>query len=451
MTATAPAEYLDAKSLQAWVDGKGDQLVAVLHATHQPRIGGCVAIAKAIQDVGQLPVVVLPHDAEPSQEELVGFESVPLARISRGAVSQLRGVDLFFSPEGRKDVSPDGAVSVGLFHSLPDVGIKRDRFVWSGAEAIRTVPTIIRSFDYFVLPVRQEEWAEAPYRFIEDVYPAALLRGRRPALDIVPGGYPKLDYSRRVLEGGQGTRCIIYSPTAAGSSVGRVFSDGELVLRTLIREFPDHEIVFRAYPGPFDQRFGRAIADRFDSHRRFVFDDSATGIGYQRECAAVVTDSSSSAVTFAFASGRPLVSVNFGEAADGSKSESGPTRLLLGYSARTASDLVTAVRLSIERAAGWRTVIAEAAEEHLYNPGTAADYLASHLSRFARRESHSEWLSVPRGPWRSPGTERGAARHLDRLERWAGPENRLNPSQQAMYDEIAHYLNLHISRAEQTA
>jgi hypothetical protein len=436
------AAYPTPTSLQSAIDQKEDRFFSILLANSKPRLGTYIALAQAIQDAGHLAVVVVRPDVLPSAEELLGFESVDFASVPIDAVKRLQGVDLFFSPEVVTDVAPEGSVTICIPHSLPDGGLRENTFASNTATLIWRYPTIIRSFDYLVAAVRQhpDHWTESNHSRIQRIYPPHFLAGRRRFLDIVPGGYPKLDYSRRILNSSSAHRCIIYSPTSFRSSQSRVRRDAKAILSALLQAFPHLTVVFRPYPSEVDLRDGRRLADRFATSPRFAFDANATGVRYQRECAVAVTDSSSSAITFSLATRRPLVFVDLKDSdpSSGASAPLAPVRNPFGFTAHSVTAMVAAVRSGIDNPALWQDVIMEAAEKHIYNPGSAARYLATHLQWFANRESHPDWLSIERRPWIGTGEEGEVERHLHRLRRWADRA----PSGHAprMYDEIAEHL-----------
>lgn len=420
-------------NLQAAIDRKGDRLFSVLLAETQPRMGTYIALADAIQDANHQAVIVHPEGIALADDELAGFGSVRFCPLPFEEIKLLKGVDLFFSPEVTCDVAPPEAVTVGIIHSIPDAGLQHDRLASNAVWFVEKYPTIIRTLDYLVVAVCQgdEEWTMENYRIVQDVYPAAFLKGRRRHLDIVPGGYPKLDYSRRILGSSAPLRSIIYSPTSQGSAVSKVQHDGESVLSTLLRAFPEMKIVFRPYPSQANMEHGRILAAKFTAYRNFVFDDTATGIAYQKECAVAVTDSSSSALTFSFATGRPLVFVNLKEGAE-TKLQGTP----LGFRTETPEGLIEGVRRGIRDAAQWAVTIREEARKNIYHPGSAAGYLAANLNRFANRASHPDWLSIERRPWIATGRDGEVARHLGHLRAWS---RRAGPRAAKVYEEIDRF------------
>jgi hypothetical protein len=333
------------------------------------------------------------------------------------------------------DVAPSQSVTVCVLHSIPDAGLRTHKLVSNASRFIEVNPTMIRTFDYIAVAVRQdpEHWKVENYALLQGVYPPQFLAHRRPVIDIIPAGYPKLDYSRAVLASGDRRDCILYTPTASHVPLGCIRQEGEIIVRSLIEAFPSMKIVLRPYPSSEDLQFGRTLAEKFATCANFVFDDSATGIAFQRRAALAVTDSSSSAITFSIATGRPLIFAN-------TASEAGdtPKRMLFGYSANSVPALIQAARDCQTESTAWHRTVACQADQNIYNVGHAATYLASQLELMAKRESHPDWLSIPRTPWASSGRTDEKAAHLALLENW----RKRAPSKRAdrACDEIARYL-----------
>lgn len=427
-----PSELMN---LQSLVDRKGDALFCVLLAETKPRMGTYIALADAIQHAGHEAVIVHPEGIKLADDELAGFGSLRFCSLRFSEIKRLKGVDLFFSPEVACDVAPPGAATIGIIHSIPDSGLQRDRLASNAAHFIENYPSIIRTFDYLVVAVCQsdEEWTTENYGLVQGVYPAPFLHGRRRYLDIVPGGYPKLDYSRRILASSSPPRNIVYSPTSQASAVGRVQYDGEAVLSTLLRAFPEMKIIFRPYPSRTNIEHGRDLAARFAAFPNFAFDETATGIAYQKDCAVAVTDSSSSALTFSLATGRPLVLVSLEDDGKAALRETP-----FGFRATGLEAMIEGVVRGIRDAAQWAVTIGKEAGKNIYHPGSAAAYLASHLNRFANRSSHPDWLSVERRPWIGTGSDGEVARHLDYLRAWS---QRAGPRAASAHEEIERYFS----------
>jgi hypothetical protein len=425
----------DVTSLRASIDNKGDRLFALLYANSTPRISSYIAIAQAIDEVGHRAAVVVPKGTWLEPEELAGFEGVRFFVATEREMNQLEGVDVFFSSEIVSNVEPPGAVTVCIPHSIPDAGLGQRDLKHNNANFFRNNPTVIRIFDYFVSAVRQSdsEWCLDNYSFIQGVYPASFLGHRRSHLDIVPGGYPKLDYSSRILRSSGPFDTLLYSPTSSIVGSGQVRRDGESILLTLLGAFPSLRVVFRPYPYPSEVAYGRTLAERFSNHPRFEFDATTTGIASQRRSSMIVTDASSSALTFSMATKRPLVFVNL----DKEGGNSVLSRTPFGYSATSRESLVAAVNDGLNNATAWTAAIEENSGRFIYNPGSAARELARNLERFARRDRAPNWLSIQRKPM--PTEDAVVVRaQLDKLHAWCRLHNTENANK--MYGEIeAHF------------
>lgn len=432
MTACMSGTLLSAADAQAHLKGKGAGICAVLFANSRPRIAGYLALANAIAAEGHVCIVVHPYASVPSEEELLGFEHVTRAALSKNEIKGLQGVDVFVSPELIIDTAPPGAATVALHHSLPE------NLNTNYAGSIRNSPTIIRAMDYLVVALKQRSsaWKASNYALVQNVYPPEFLRDRRATLDIVPGGYPKIDYLEKAIGAEASLDTIIYSPTVAFHPDGQIKRGGEEIIAALLDRFGDQfRIVLRPYPIEQDAALGREIATRFSERPNFDLDLTVTGLENQRRCAVVVTDKSSSAVSFSLAAGRPAVFVNLddpGSTAYNQRIE------FFGFRCVGLPAALNAVDLCLGSADYWRGAIGKRRGAYLYNPGSASAYLAKKLPVFARRETDPEWLSVARTPWLGY-TDRGESeRHLRRL--LDASKGRLMPGTKLLFTELRQYL-----------
>ena len=157
-----------------------------------------------------------------------------------------------------------------------------------------------------------------------------------------------------------------------------------------------------------------ALATRFRGSEALKLDVTPTGATAQRLAHTVVTDSSSSAITFAMATRRPLVFVSLQPDQDAVA----PSLTPLGFKAASEAALLEAVAFSILDSSAWRATIQRRVPMELFNAYNASAYLAKHLPTFARRESHPDWLSIERRPW-AASPEMSVNRQVARLSEWA--------------------------------
>lgn len=213
--------FRDTEWVKAEIARKGSRIAAVLFAETQPRLGTHLALGRAIKDHGHLPIIVCGQAPSLTGSEEAGYQDLPLALLTRDDIRALRGIDVFFSSEVTRDVTPPGAATIGIVHSIPDAGLSTAGLSVNYRGFVQRVPTIIRSLDYLAVAVRQnpKHWTTENYSFVGGVYPPAFLVDRRQTLDIVPAGYPKIEYSERVLAAHRDRLgVIIYSPTSSAAA-----------------------------------------------------------------------------------------------------------------------------------------------------------------------------------------------------------------------------------------
>ena len=291
---------------QSSIRSKGNRLAAVLYVDELPRLGTYLPLADAIRTAGHLPLVLCSPELRTSS----------LAQPIRvHELRALKGVDLFFSSELLRDVAPANTTTIAIIHSIPDAALTPHGLNVNYRDFIKSFPTVIRSADYIAIGIRQPDvaWTTENDSIIKDVYPPSMLEQRRQFIDIVPAGYPKLDLWIQNLGQGGGFDHIVYSPTSVLSAVSRVRADGVRIVAALLKEFPHHRVVFRPYPRSSDDTARAELIRQFSSEPNFVYDASPLGIELQQRSATVVTDSSSSAITFALGSGRPLIMATLDE------------------------------------------------------------------------------------------------------------------------------------------
>lgn len=241
----------------------------------------------------------------PSSEEAATYPGMEIHSSTGVNLRELRNVDVFFCPEVFTHGAPLGSVVVGVYHSLPEA------LSFNHGSNLRSKPTVARHLDYMVIAVRQSEkqWQEKNYRGIQQIYPEEMLRERRSTLDIVPGGYPKLDYLQDIACSGA-SRYIVYAPTATLVPQSEIKRHGRQIIANLLERFPDFEIVFRPYPGN-EPELVSDIEHEFVGNPRFLIDKTITGIGFLKDAALMVTDHSSVAISLSLATRIPSVFARF--------------------------------------------------------------------------------------------------------------------------------------------
>lgn len=395
--------------LQAAIDAHGDAPVILVWVASKPRITTMRPIAEALRGAGFATVVACPLDIGVAPAEIGADLGCIAVRAER--VRSLRGVAVFLSAEQNAAAGPKEAIRFAIHHSLPDYSLRRDYAALLAGKPLTAVDA-----DYYAIPVRQTgaSWKSRSYRpHVDRLLPAALLAGRPKRFVVVPFGYPKVDRLMAEDVSGIALDTITYAPTQSIMPFSSVKRKGAQILDMLLRNFPDHRIAFRPYPGADLKRLAPLIA-QFAGKERFVLDDTPTGEALMRRTALVVTDRSSIAMSFGLGYARPVAFFRAGGLlGDGeSQIETVPP---IGLRAGSVNALRRACRRLLADPQKVAERIRRRRGEFLCNPGHSLDYLVEIMPDVIDGRIRPEWLKVPRRPFaKRPRAARMA--QADRLE-----------------------------------
>lgn len=210
---------------------------------------------------------------------------------------------------------------------------------------------------------------------------------------LIPGGYPRLDSNRAQFQQYQGpVDCIIYAPTASMFDIpdcqwSYSLYHGVQILAALEKHFPQYRILFRPHPGDLaylqsgkPAKAAQALRDTlaFCQQSRCELDlgGSSYMATYQRS-ALMVSDTSSTAFTFALTCRRPVVFYapdnqklmekygNFSSIKD---------RPAFGACVSDVQMLVSTVRNMLQAPGHYRERIELQTEKVLFNDGNTVSY-----------------------------------------------------------------------------
>ncbi len=390
MTQDLPA--FDSVSLGRRIAASGRPLTAACYANSQTRVATYLPLARAIARAGHASFLLLTPEVNTEKNlqsrDLEGYldvDGLVIGTLGVHDIPNVEGVDVFFSSEVL-GAAPRGSRTVRVIHSLPD-----GKLSINYAARVRKHSHLARTTDYLAIPIRQSSraWTIENYAAGIDGPLPAIEPSRRDHFDIVPAGYPKIEYLAEAIPKDAPRRNLVFCPTVTTVPHSRVRSHGIAILQALLKNFPTHNVVFRPYPKSNEPDFANLLK-AFRHDPLFIHDRTLSGLEYLREAAAAITDRSSAAVTFSMATGRPSVFFEDGIPAPSAADDP------LGYRATSIDQIVASVRLALDHAEEWHSRIMEERGRYLYRPGTTSDYLAEKIPVFASGESDSEWLSIPR-------------------------------------------------------
>lgn len=213
------------------------------------------------------------------------------------------------------------------------------------------------------------------------------LGGRRMAekICVIPSGYPQIDNLASSLANYHGPiDTITYAPTPLNGKprwepYASIRLAGPAIIAALLKAFPTYRIVFKPYILDHNQ-WTQAVLDQFEGMPNFVVDWSGSNYGdlYARS-ALLVSDFSSTAYTYCFATLRPVIFYSGAEdqlPRSVSKEDYCVARSKVGDIVTTPEDLVKAVRTALDNPESYRQRIAAVRGEYVYHVGESEAYIA---------------------------------------------------------------------------
>ncbi len=230
-------------------------------------------------------------------------------------------------------------------------------------------------------------------------------------LCVIPGGYLHLDENIQAARAYTGpVDSLIYAPTLSLADyphcdLATSLPDGPALCERLLEQFPDYKLIFRPHPSDLklyqlsraDSR-GAAFArllEMCETHPRCVLDSNPTRYmaSYNR-AALMISDTSSTAMTYAFATGRPVVfyAPRNAELINtlGQELSFVKDRQQVG-SVATSLDAVAAQveqHLQMRTNQHFRT---DFRDQVIFNVGRAGAYFAENIDYLLRGEKHPDW------------------------------------------------------------
>ncbi|WP_419784166.1 hypothetical protein [Maridesulfovibrio sp.] len=226
-----------------------------------------------------------------------------------GEVETLRSVDL----RHRQDIDvlftvdscvnkPQGSkvVSVPHFHS----DISPDN---TDAENYYAYMSQLAGSDYLILGHKNlHKFKGEDFEYSLSLIPEELHLPETSS-NIIPAGYPSLDVLAEQINKHQVKQdCILYASTYDYAQTRHEYQTQIDILETLAHKFPDKEIIFRPLPAALARHDGAAIYEQVTS-KNISLDISNSNIEQYARAALLITDTSTTADTFSYATLRPHI------------------------------------------------------------------------------------------------------------------------------------------------
>ena len=256
---------------------------------------------------------------------------------------------------------------------------------------------LLRLVDYACLPSRH---VVELFRGIAEPRKSQLPAGKH--LHLIPNGYIKLD--RTLAHCQRNKQCdpvIIYAPTIIDIGLDHLVSlpaHGDIIVDKILREFPDHVLVFRPHPHTLHMEPTRRIADQFSQNPRFCLDTAGSDyLDLYSRSALMVTDMSGTAYTYAMATLRPVVFFSHEEEAvtnQFAESHYFADRNRVGTVVKDTQEMTDEIRRLLSQPDHHQQNAKAYRDQLIYNVGHAEDYLIDHFDYILAGESHPTWVTI---------------------------------------------------------
>ena len=301
-------------------------------------------------------------------------------------INHMDFLDIFMCPTLMQN-PPAAKKKVYFLHDIHDSPL-------GNSDEMKVISEGLLNYDYLFVP------SQPVIDLFEKVIPLARKNfpGRRICL--IKGGYIKLDRCLAYFEKHKKeSKVIIYAPTVLGHGLNPFSSllpHGAEIIRTLITQFPDYDLIFRPHPHTLHSEVVKDIVAQFQHHPKFFLDDNASFYmeNYSKP-ALMVTDISGTAFTYAFSTLRPVV---FFSPSDEelrrthSDSRYVGDREKIGCVARNLGEMAQKTNWLLENKDRFVERIREFRDSTIFNLGHAEDYFIENIEYLLEDRIKEDWV-----------------------------------------------------------
>jgi len=297
-------------------------------------------------------------------------------------VGQMDFVDVFICPSLTYGL-PEKAKKVLFVHDIHDTPVgDEDEFL-----------KIMLQFDYFFLP------SDPVINLFKRIlaHPTET-RLKRRELCLIKGGYLKLDRLMAFYEKNKkDSKTIIYAPTIpVFNDLASLSQFSEPIIETIMKEFPDYELIFRPHPHTLRTSEVHRIEEKYKNHPGFIFDDNASFyMENYSKAALLITDLSGTAYTYALATLKPVIFFSPNEKEITSRFKDVKyfeDRHHIGMVAENIGEMVEKAKGLLIHRDPWRAGIEEYRNRLIYHLKNAEDYFIESFEYIIQGKKHQDWI-----------------------------------------------------------
>ena len=227
-------------------------------------------------------------------------------------------------------------------------------------------------------------------------------------LCLIPGGYPKLDKLRKDLKEDKTKKdSILYAPTILEHNPEFQNSlsllNGKEIIKYLLDNFLNYNIIFR--PHPSVRRFKHTgyditmeIINLFKDNPRFIYDDSVYYIDTFKRSEIMISDYSSSMITFSLSTQRPFISLNNYDLSNEYKKVYGDLSLDIRKEIGFIVYEIDAIKQKIEQYLKdkeyYKNKIIEFSKNNIFNLDNSVEYFKNNLNYIKNGIHNENWIYI---------------------------------------------------------
>lgn len=262
-------------------------------------------------------------------------------------------------------------------------------------------------FDYFLttndrMALDQASFIVENDEALERAGSRATFSRQRSVRRLVPSGYPKLDYNNErivQLQNADDVPSILVYPTDYTIHPGGMSPTvAQSVIDCLLREFPNYQIIFRPHPnnGLATSTELQKVFEALQSERRFEFNSDTDYLPVWARGSVMVTDFSGGAMTYACTTGRPTLFFNPIDRTAQRAERGGILAFMneLGVAVERIDEIAPAICELLDPVNGWAEKIDAFRSAAVYNPGSAAAYIAANIPQMLSDETPAGWTEL---------------------------------------------------------
>lgn len=297
---------------------------------------------------------------------------------------------IYISPEYSSPTSNE-VINFSFPHTLLHKPIK-----------VETHIKLLQHSDYIFIPTRYEL---KKIEYILKKHKSNLYK----EICLIPGGYPKLDKLRQDISDKNYEKpdSICYAPTILEHNSefqnALNLTNGVEIIDFLLKKFPEYNIIFR--PSPTVKRFKhtgysqtKEIIEKFGSNPKFIYDESLYYIDTFKRSKILISDHSSTMMTFSYATLRPFISFNKESISSEYKKVFGSEELDIrgevGEVVCDFSELEGTIRQCLDNNEYYENRIKEFMEKEVYNLDSSVDYFKKNIEYILNKKKNMNWIYI---------------------------------------------------------